>query len=62
MTWWTWFMTPPVFAYIDPGAGTLITQLVLGGVAGLLVLVKVFWVRMKAALAECLTRLSVRRP
>jgi hypothetical protein len=34
------------FAYIDPGAGSLFIQLLLGGVAGFLVLMKLYWKRI----------------
>ncbi len=30
-------------AYMDPGTGSLFLQLLLGGVAGLLVFAKLFW-------------------
>jgi hypothetical protein len=37
-----------VFAYIDPGSGSMLLQLLLGGVAGLAVIVKLFWHRLLA--------------
>ena len=36
------------FAYIDPGSGSILLQLILGGVAGALVVVKMYWQRFKA--------------
>jgi hypothetical protein len=36
------------FAYIDPGSGSMLLQLLLGGVAGLAVVVKLFWRRLLA--------------
>ena len=33
-------------AYLDPGSGSMLLQLVLGGVAGLAVLVKLYWQRL----------------
>ncbi len=33
-------------AYMDPGTGSLFLQLLLGGVAGLAVFVKLFWQRI----------------
>lgn len=36
------------FAYLDPGAGGLIVQLILGGLAGLLVILKLYWRRLCA--------------
>jgi hypothetical protein len=35
----------PAEAYLDPGAGSMLLQLVLGGVAGLAVIGKLFWHR-----------------
>jgi hypothetical protein len=35
----------PAMAYLDPVSGSMISQLVLGGVAGLLVVVKLYWRR-----------------
>ncbi|MFH1724556.1 MAG: hypothetical protein ABII00_08040 [Elusimicrobiota bacterium] len=37
-------------AYIDPGSGSMMLQLLLAGAAGLLVLVKLFWRRVAALL------------
>lgn len=33
----------PAHAYIDPGSGSMLLQLLLGGVAGMLLAVKIFW-------------------
>jgi len=33
----------PVFAYLDPGSGSMFLQLLLGGVAGLAVIGKLYW-------------------
>jgi len=35
------------FAYIDPGSGSMLLQLLLGGIAGIGVLVKLYWGRAK---------------
>ena len=37
----------PAHAYLDPGTGSMILQLLLGGVAGLLVIGKLYWQRIK---------------
>ena len=37
----------PAFAYLDPGTGSMILQLLLGGVAGALVIGKLYWHRLK---------------
>ncbi|MDJ0893611.1 MAG: hypothetical protein QNJ92_00600 [Alphaproteobacteria bacterium] len=39
----------PAFAYIDPGTGGMLLQLLLGGVAGALVVIKLYWSRLKEA-------------
>ena len=38
--------TPPAL-YVDPGAGSLILQLVLGGIGGLALIGKLFWHRLR---------------
>lgn len=35
----------PLFGYFDPGTGSLLAQLILGGTAGLLVFAKYLWNR-----------------
>lgn len=37
-----------LFVYLDPGSGSFILQLIIGGVVGLLVAVKAFWGRIKS--------------
>ena len=38
----------PAYAYLDPGTGSMLLQLLLGGVAGALVVGKLYWHRIKA--------------
>ena len=38
----------PAYAYLDPGTGSMIVQLLLGGVAGALVIGKLYWARLTA--------------
>ena len=40
----------PVFAYVEPGAGNLFLQLILGGVAGICLLLKLYWRDLTARL------------
>jgi hypothetical protein len=40
------YVTAQVFAYLDPGSGSLIVQLLVGGVAALGVSVRMFWGRI----------------
>ncbi len=37
----------PAFAYIDPGTGSMLLQGLLAGVAGLIVVLKLYWFRIK---------------
>ena len=39
---------PAAFAYLDPGSGSMLLQLVLGGLAGLAVIAKLYWHRLLA--------------
>lgn len=41
-------VTKPAFAYLDPGTGGMLIQIVLGGVAGLAVAGKLFWHQLKS--------------
>lgn len=43
-------LAPPAHAYLDPGSGSMFLQLLLGGVAGLAVIVKLYWHRLLAVL------------
>ena len=36
----------PAFAYVDPGSGGMMMQLLLGGVAGVTVLLRLYWQRL----------------
>ena len=38
---------PPAYAYLDPGTGSYIFQLLIAGVVGLAFVIKVFWGRIK---------------
>ena len=38
----------PAMAYIDPGSGSMILQVILAGILGGLFAIKVFWQRVKA--------------
>jgi hypothetical protein len=40
----------PAMAYVDPGAGSVLLQVVLGGAAGLAVLARIGWQRIKQVL------------
>ncbi|MDH3256716.1 MAG: hypothetical protein OEM27_03785 [Nitrospinota bacterium] len=38
------------FAYLDPGSGSMLLQIILGGVAGLVVVFKLYWGRFLSLL------------
>ncbi len=38
-----------LFSYLDPGAGSLLMQAIVGGAAGLLVALRHFWKTFRAA-------------
>jgi hypothetical protein len=37
----------PLKAYLDPGSGSMVVQLLLGGMAGIAVLLKLGWSRLR---------------
>ena len=38
-------------AYLDPGTGSFFLQMLIGGIAGSLVAIKMYWARVKAFLS-----------
>jgi hypothetical protein len=38
----------PAYAYLDPGSGSMFVQLLLGGVAGAAVILRLYWNRLLA--------------
>jgi hypothetical protein len=54
---WRWLLTvlllsamEPLQAYLDPGTGSMLLQVILGGVAAIGVALKLFWHRIRIAL------------
>jgi hypothetical protein len=43
-------LTPNVWAYLDPGTGSMLLQVILGGIAAVGVALKIFWHRIKLAI------------
>jgi hypothetical protein len=39
-----------VFAYLDPGTGSMLLQVILGGVAAVGVAIKLFWHKIRVAI------------
>ncbi|MFZ0257135.1 MAG: hypothetical protein WAN46_16145 [Gammaproteobacteria bacterium] len=48
--WLFLFDTSSAHAYLDPGTGSMILQIILGGVAGLMVALRLYWHRILAVL------------
>jgi len=42
-------VTESAFAYLDPGTGSMLLQVILGGIAAVGVAVKLFWYKIRAA-------------
>ena len=42
-------LTEPVFAYLDPGTGSMLLQVILGGVAAVGVVLKLYWHKIRVA-------------
>jgi hypothetical protein len=38
-------LTNSAWAYLDPGAGSMVLQILLGGIAGVVVILKLYWRR-----------------
>lgn len=49
-------------AYLDPGSGSMILQLLLGGIAGIIVVFKLYWERFKNLFQSKTTRNSNTPP
>jgi len=43
-------MSINVYAYLDPGTGSMMLQVILGGIAAVGVAIKLYWHRLRAAL------------
>ena len=47
-------------AYLDPGTGSMILQLLLGGIAGVIVVLKLYWQRFKSLFQSLCQKLHSR--
>ncbi len=45
---WLIFPASPAFAYLDPGTGSMLLQILLGGFAGAAVILKLYWFKIKS--------------
>lgn len=53
---WYWLLAilllssaQPAFAYLDPGTGSMLLQVILGGIAAVGVALKLFWHKIRIA-------------
>lgn len=53
-----WMSERQVDAYLDPGSGSMLVQLLLGGVAGAAVIMKLGWERFKGSFRSSRTNQS----
>lgn len=53
--WLLLVFASPAYAYLDPGSGGMMVQLLLGGIAGVGVLFRLYWRRL-------LTRIGLASP
>ena len=44
---WCFIPMDSAHAYLDPGSGSMLLQLLLGGIAGLAVVFKLYWAQFK---------------
>lgn len=52
------FFTKPAYAYLDPGSGSYMLQLLLGSLLGLSYLIKTKWRKIKHIILSILTKLN----
>lgn len=52
--WLVFVCATPAYAYVDPGTGGMLVQLLLGGVAGAALIVRLYWQRF-------LKRIGIRK-
>ncbi|RPH57693.1 MAG: hypothetical protein EHM89_13585 [Acidobacteria bacterium] len=55
VVWLVLVCARPAYAYLDPGSGGMMIQLLLGGFAGAAVLVRLYW-------RQLLVRVGLRKP
>jgi len=44
------------YAYLDPGTGSLVIQLIIGALAGVGITIKVYWVKIKEKISTKFSR------
>lgn len=54
--------TTPAYAYLDPATGSVLLQGLLAGIAGLMVVLRLYWNRLKAIFRRWLGRPQPAEP
>lgn len=49
-------ITPNAFAYLDPGAGSYVIQVLIASIIGGLVSIKIFWQKIKKFFSDFLSK------
>lgn len=49
-------IAPSVYAYLDPGTGSMLLQLLIGGIAAALLSIKVYWKKIKGLLVRIFSK------
>lgn len=58
-----WLAAPrAAYAYLDPGTGSILLQVLIGGVAGMGVIVKLYWHRLRGLFGARKKGARERRP
>lgn len=52
------FLPTPAFAYMDPGTGSVLLQMAFAGVAGIWLVLKLYWRKIKTLVAPTERRLE----
>ena len=52
LSFFSQFSLPDAFAYIDPGSGSIVIQMLIGALVGVGIAVKVFWFKIKLSLSS----------
>lgn len=53
--------TPSVHAYLDPGTGSIIVQAMIAGLAGSLLALKIYWMRITGFFSGLLARIGKKK-
>lgn len=52
----------PAHAYVDPGTGSMVIQIIIGGIVASAYMVKTYYDELKRPIAACLGRIPGTRP